>query len=147
MSTPELTEREQLGDVRGHVFHNDGFGDLDVDAVVLVAHAEAVREDVYEILSAQLDGRDVDGDARRVQARVGPATAIGDRPAQRPASGLDDEARLFHQRNELSGLHESELGTAATARALPRPRVARRAYRSWAGSGGRTHPSPARRAA
>ncbi len=105
-----------------HVFHDDRLGDFDVDAVVLVAQAEAVREDVHEVLPAQLDGRNVDGDARRLQAGVRPATAIRDRPAQRPASRFDDEAGLFHQRNELRRAARARARGSASGPALPRRR-------------------------
>ena len=101
----------ELDDGALDIVHDHALGDLEVDPHRGDALRDGVLETRGEIALAQLDRRNVDGDAGRFEARLHPAAVIERRASQRPGADLDDQAGLFEQRHEFHGRYQPELGT------------------------------------
>src|SRR5690606_32114288 len=83
-----FTREFELLDVGGVVGHDHGLGELEVEPVGSGVGFDQLREGRAELRMTQLDGRDVDSDARWVGAFGWPRAALGGGFLEHPGADL-----------------------------------------------------------
>ena len=112
---PHLAHSGEAAHIGLDIGNQQGFGEFQVEVVVLAPVERQHRfHHFQEILASQLHGRDVDGDARRMQAGGMPGPVIGDALFQRPAADIDDQPRFFKNGDEVHRRHETTSGILPT---------------------------------
>ncbi|KDB50361.1 hypothetical protein X805_40490 [Sphaerotilus natans subsp. natans DSM 6575] len=107
------------------MLHQAGFGDLQLQPRCRqAAVVQRLAQPGQRLPAPHLGGRQVDRDAAAVQALVEPGTRLPAGFAGDPGAQLDDQAAVFHQRDELGRTDRRQAGLVQSHQRLQPDQVA-----------------------